>query len=299
MTSLCTRCALRFERAATKSTFTSNTFRSLSTSSVRHGHKTIPTFAPSSNPELDQVLASLRDKHFIPRMINNSQRKLIFAPKNKQLLEESPQTVSIGGQDVQLRWIDQRTEIPNRQHLISSALNLMNEGQPSDWQNLRPMLMGLHQTGKPLWPRQYAKAVRLAANKGQFGLILDCLTHADTTGMSLKGHRTLGKVMTALRETGRGRKGGWSKENLEKAIRDADYVARLLEDEKHGDGKHIRPNDPRTRPDVMAVFLELHAVYAVKYLNGKDGYGRVSALADRMLSNMTDTVQVVSCALNR
>ena len=65
-----------------------------------------------------------------------------------------------------------------------------------------------------------------------------------------------------------------------------------LEDTEHGTGKFVHSGDPRRRPEVLSVFLELAAVYAYKYQGAKDLDGKVKAYAERLLSNIEGAERV-------
>ncbi|KAK3681503.1 hypothetical protein LTR37_020896 [Vermiconidia calcicola] len=280
MASSCTRCALRLQRATeptTRRTFTTTPTR-------RRGG--LPTFTPTSSPELDSLLSTLRTQHFVPAALTPPERKLIFSPKSRQYLAENPQATSIGNsEDVELKWIDQRTQIPNRVKLLKRAIRLMRESEEkAAWNQLPALLAGLKKMKKPATDRQMAKMVRLASNAGRFGIVLQCLHQVHNTGMSLKNDEVLDAVGWGLRQIAA--RDGWSREGLEKALRDAKEVAMQLEDEEHGTGATVRPGDPRRRPEVVGVFLELAAVYAYRFQDGKDGDGKVRAYAERLLSNI-------------
>ncbi len=109
----------------------------------------------------------------------------------------------------------------------------------------------------------------------------------------MKHQEVLEAVMWAVRELGRGAEGGWPKEGLEKAIKDANELAMCLEDEDHGSGRNLQPGDPRTRPEVLAVFLELVAVYAVKYMDPRDAGDRVRVYVERLLGNIEGVEMVL------
>jgi hypothetical protein len=284
MASLCTRCLLRSSRRAYS---TAPSFA-----------KPLPVFTPTSSPELDTLLSTIRSKHIIPHVLHKAERKLIFGIKNREYLEESPQTTTIGGEEIQLEWIDQRTEIPNRRKLMKRVLQLMKEGEPQDWENLPKLLLGLTRAKKTPSPRQLAKMVRLATNAGRFGIVMRCLQRPIATGMSMEKEEVLRAVMWALREVGRGERGGWEQEGVGKALRDANEIASLLESEGHGSGTYVKKNDPRTRPEVLAIFLELAAVQAWKFQDGMDTDGRVRAFAERLLSNVERAAKVsqISCS---
>jgi hypothetical protein len=84
---------------------------------------------------------------------------------------------------------------------------------------------------------------------------------------------------------------------LEKALKQADDLAELLESADHGSGRKLSPNDPRTRPAVIGLFLELHAVYAQQYQNGQDVSGKVKAYATRFMATFDQSHQVRSLPL--
>ncbi|KAK5166600.1 uncharacterized protein LTR77_008143 [Saxophila tyrrhenica] len=292
MSNLCTRCALRLQRAAAAPSHTTTT-RSLSTTPIRP--KALPTFQSTSSPELDDILSTFRSKHIIPRMLSNHDRNLIFSLKTRKYLEENPQTVTIGDEDIDLQWIDQRTEIPNRREMMWQTMRLMREGEPGDWNNLPALLEGLAKVKRGANERQMAKMVRLASERGRFGIVLQCLHQARRTGMTLRREEVLNAVVWALREMGRAGvnveggevdRGSWERAGLEKAIKDANEIAVLLEEPEHGTGNIVRQGDPRTRPEVLSVFLELNAAYAYRFQDGKDVDGKVRAYTDRLLANI-------------
>ncbi|KAF2170975.1 hypothetical protein M409DRAFT_63978 [Zasmidium cellare ATCC 36951] len=284
MASICHRCALRLQRAAqaeiptlSKRTFSSTTTR----------QRTLPTFTEASNPELNNVLATLREKHFIPAYLRKQERKMIFKHEFKQYLQDNPQTVYLGEEEVQLQWIDRNRDIPARKDLVNQALNLIAEGESSDWQNLPKLLQALNEgVKKPATPEQMEKIMRKALQNGKIGIIIQCLQQAGKTGMTLNNEHVLRSVISGLHELAVG--SDWSESATGRALRDANVVSLLLESEEHGTGRKLTPNDPRTRPEVLGVFLELTAVYAYKFEEAKDTQGLVKAYAGRLLSNLKD-----------
>ena len=166
----------------------------------------------------------------------------------------------------------------------------MAQGEKSDWNNLPALLAGLHKAKRTPNDRQLGKMVRLAVNSGRFGTVLQCLHQAHNTGMTLKKDEVLNAVIWGLREIAQS--GEWSEESLSKAIRDANEVAMQLEDTEHGSGKYVRVGDPRRMPEVLSVFLELAAVYAWKFQEGKAVDGKVKAYAERLLANIEGAERV-------
>ena len=287
---ICTRCALRLQKATDNLQPISRAF---SSSPSKRSKGALPTFTPTSNPELDAALSSFRYKHFLPAALSKPEQKLIFKHRNRAFLAENPQTVTLGSEEIQLEWIDRKLGgIPNRVKLLKKTVKLMADGETSDWNNLPALLTGLCKAKRTPTDRQLAKMVRLAVNKGRFGTVLQCLHQAHNTGMSMKKPEVLDAVVWGLREIAQ--KGKWSEQSLEKAIRDAKEVAMRLEDLEHGTGKYVGKGDPRRRPEVLGVFLELAAVYASRFQDGKDVDGKVKAYAERLLANI-EGAERVSC----
>lgn len=160
----------------------------------------------------------------------------------------------------------------------------MSKGGASDWRQLPELLKGL--TKAKMTPRYevMGKIARKAIEADQFGIILQCLHQASKTEMRLSKIEVLYNVIYGLRAMAMNDR--WSEKATAKAIRDANEVAMLLEEEEHGGGKVLRPADPRVRPYILAVYLELAAVYAFKYQDGKDVDGKVKAYAERLMFNM-------------
>lgn len=281
MAAVCHRCALRLQRIAQAdaAVFRKRTFSSTSTL-----HR-LPTFADSSNPELNEALTQLRDKHLVPAYLGKQQRKLIFGQKYKQFLQDNPQTAYPGGQEVELRWIDRKRDIPKRRPLVSKALHLIMDSESNDWQNLPLVLEGMKEgVKKPLREQDLEMLVRKALQRGKLGVIIQCLQQSEKTGMSLEQEYVLRSVVYGLREMAF--RSGWDRATTAKALRDANVISLLLESEEHGSGRKLKPDDPRVRPEILGVFLELAAVYAKKHSESKDGQGLVKAYAGRLVSSL-------------
>ena len=207
-------------------------------------------------------------------------------------LTESPQAVSIGGEEIQLEHLGGHGVMPNRKKQLQHVLRILKtSSEASDWAILPGLLKGLHSMGKDPPPRVRARIVRLAALRGQFGVILVALGKVRETGFTLKDPLTLGAVVWGLRQVAE--RDNWNEEGVARAIKDANAVATLLESELHGSGKKLRVNDPRTRPSVLGVYLELAAVYAWRFKDGQDVDGKVEAFAERLMSNVSDEQMTV------
>jgi hypothetical protein len=184
--------------------------------------------------------------------------------------------------------IDRRSEIPARKPLVLKALSLIE--QNDEWRQLPSLLEGLHKARPQPDLALQEKILRKLQLADQFPVILRSLRRSAATGLSLKNDAVLNQVLNALRETASLE--NWEKTRLEKALKQADDLAELLESADHGSGRKLSPDDPRTRPAVIGLFLELHAVYAQQYQNGQDVSGKVKAYATRFMATFTQSHQV-------
>lgn len=281
MASVCRRCVLRLQRAAQADT---RHLANRSFSSTSSAQRQLPTFTQTDNHELNDVLSTFREKHLIPAYLTRQERKLIYKQKYRQQLEDNPTTALAGGSEVPLRWIDRRREVPGRGRLVRRALDLMFEGNDAkDLPNLPALLQGLKEgVKKPLGNNLAEKLIRKSIESGKFGQVIRCLQQANRTGLTLKNEFVLRAVLCGLHDIAQS--SDWSKGATERALRDANVIAAQLESEEHGTGRELAENDPRTRPEVVGVFLELAAVYVYKHADAKDESGLVKAYAERLVN---------------
>ncbi|KAJ9629787.1 hypothetical protein H2203_002168 [Taxawa tesnikishii (nom. ined.)] len=240
----------------------------------------LPVFTDTSSPELDHALSTLRSKHFVPAYLNKRQRNLIFKDKFKTELENTPSYATLGEEEIPLEHIDRTRDIPARVPLLQQTVDLMQA--PEDWKQLPAILEGLHKAKAAVKTSFLEKTVRKAIQAGQLRTVLACLQKANATGLSLRNERILRLVIWGLHQEAQTE--SWDQEHLKKALQYANNVAQLLEQAQHGTGRTVLPNDPRTDPAVIGVYLELAAVNAWKYQDKKDTDGSVMKYAERLMS---------------
>lgn len=242
----------------------------------------LPQFDETSNEELDNVLSELRNKHFVPAYLNNRQRNLIFKEKYKTELENAPAYATLGGEDIKLEHIDRIRDVTGYRNLVNNAISYAQE--PEDWAQLPAVLEGLHTAKQTVKGHLLAKLVRKTVEAGQARVFIRCLHRAEKTGVTLKDNdEILQYILWGIHH--QAQTGGWVEKNVQKAARLSSEVAQLLEDERHGTGRHLSENDPRTRPQVIGVFLELAAVNAYRYTGRNDADGSVKKYAERLMAN--------------
>ena len=257
--------------------------RAFSTTPYRNRQDTIPSFNTSSNEELNEILTEIRQKHLIPAYVSDSARNMMFSSKHREYLGQNPLKVDAGGQEVELKPIN-RYEVRARANLLIKAVNLMAKEGGAEWDNLPALLTGLSHGNHTTRKKSQAKLARLAIRGGRFDVIMKCLAQVESTGLSLEHKEVLDEAVWGLHTMAR--EGGWSKDTTAKAIKNAQMLVTQLESKRHGATSEIRPDDPRIRPDVLGLLLELSAVYADKHQGGKDLTGSVYSYAERLLSNI-------------
>lgn len=220
---------------------------------------------------------------------------MIFGTKNRKQLEDNPQTVQIGEEEIELKWMDRHTEIPNRKVLIRQALSLMEQsGERKAWSNLPAMLVGLTHIGAKIDEKMMDMIVRRAVSADRLDIIIQCLEQSRFTGMTLKREEILRNVVWGLHS--HAQNADWSEGAVRKSLAEARQLALMLEAEEHGSGKVLVRDDPRQRPEVIGVFLELAAVNAYKHHDKTDQGGVLTAYATRLLSCIGEKAQPQSFA---
>ncbi|KAF7122994.1 hypothetical protein CNMCM5793_001170 [Aspergillus hiratsukae] len=257
------------------------------TQSRTYANNAIPTFPPTSSPELDQALKRFREEVFIPFGLNTEQRRLMFRKKYAEKLEQEPVTVNIGDNDepYQLRPMDPLSR--PRKKGFRDVVALMETKQ--DWQNLAPFIGGLRMSNRKTSIAHWEWIVRKAGNADALGAILECAKQAERTGLRLNHNGLVERIFFWLHLRAlKAPEGQFKEPALSKALSLAKQFAALMEAPEHA--PNTRPNqtipdDPKRQPFVIGILLELSAARAVNELGGKDETGDVHAYAERLMAN--------------
>ncbi|RHZ49068.1 uncharacterized protein CDV56_103554 [Aspergillus thermomutatus] len=252
------------------------------TQSRTYSHNAIPTFPPTSSPELDQALKRFREELFIPFGLNTEQRRLMFREKYAEKLEQEPVTVNIGDNDepYQLRPMDPLSRPPKKE--FRNVVSLMKTKQ--DWQNLVPFLGGLRMSKRKLGIANWEWTVRKAGAADALGAILECAKQAERTGLRLNNNGIAQRIFFELHR--KAQNGQFKDPAVSKALTIAKQFAALMEAPEHAPKKtESMEADPKRQPFVIGTLLELSAARAVNELGGKDKTGDVYAYAQRLLAN--------------
>lgn len=158
-----------------------------------------------------------------------------------------------------------------------------------DWNNLPILLEGLRTSGRKLKPQYLEKLVRKAGQAGRQSVVIECARRVSRTGFILKDLNLVRQVMWWIQYKPLSTQ--WSAATMKKALAMAEQVAFLMEDEEHSGGGLRGAADPRARPEVVGVILQLAAAHA-KLSTGKDEDGKVQLYAQRLLGTLTRNVDL-------
>ncbi|KAL1974762.1 hypothetical protein VTN31DRAFT_4966 [Thermomyces dupontii] len=241
---------------------------------VRHASAKVPSFTPTSSPELDQALSRIRDELFIPYSLDPTQKRLVFKQKYSEKLDEEPVTVTIGDEKIQLRPMDHQTR-PRKEEIVP-IIKMMKTTK--DWQNVIPLLTGLREHRRFLTDGRWEWLVRMAGNANAMGIILECAKQADRTGFRLRKPGVVQRVFFELH-----RMAHVGPESAAKALRLGRQMVDMMDWPEHVN--HDVNEDPKRRPFLIGGLLELYAIRAWNELGGKDADGAVQRYAERLLTN--------------
>ncbi|KAN0078729.1 hypothetical protein V8E54_005242 [Elaphomyces granulatus] len=253
-------------------------FRQSLISSRGYSKNAIPSFAPTSSTELDQILNRFREELFIPVGLGARQRRLIFQPKYSEKLEEEPITVTIGQDETfQLRPLDPQS-LPRKEEIVQ-VVSLMKTTK--DWQNIIPFLVGMRMSRRFLTQGRWEWLIRKAGEADSLGIILELAKQSDKTGLKLKEIDIVHRLFFALHQ--KAQAADFEGDSMKKALSLAKQFAMLLEAPEHIN--HNITLDPKRRPFIIGVLLELSAARALDESEGRDEGGHVKSFAEKLLAS--------------
>ncbi|KAF7859652.1 hypothetical protein EAF04_008731 [Stromatinia cepivora] len=262
--------------------------RSFTNSGVcqRVGH--VPSFTPTSSPELDALLLKYRKNLFLPAHLAEYDQRLVYSTKHAQSLLSDPVKVKIGGEEFVLEHINRLKDIPHTIKGFREVLNLMTEKK--DWDNLPQLLEGHRDCKRPISSALYCQTIRRAGLVGRMDAIIESARRVRHTGFRLKDEEIVMQMMYWIYY--KAQVSGFEEHETEQALAWAEAVADLLEDPRHAGDKGPLlvedGNDVRALPEVIGVLLQLAAVRAIKHTDGKDVDGKVATYTTRLLGTQYD-----------
>ncbi|CAI6305179.1 unnamed protein product [Periconia digitata] len=257
--------------------FTTTTRRAFSQTPIPH-RGSLPVYLEASKPELTDRLATTNSRILLPKLLTKEQEQLIYKPRNKARLEADPIEITLGDVTLPLEHIDRNRDIPSRRKNLYRIIELSETKE--DWENVLRVAIGYESAGIHLKPEWKQKVVRHLNEAGAQHLILKALQRASSTGISLRDWDILVEVLKAARNIAA--QADWEQEELQKALKFAEQVVELMEDDVHL-GRAKGEADYRTHPSVIAVPLEMAAELAYRH---EGDTARVKKYAGKLMKGL-------------
>ena len=215
----------------------------------------LPSFQQSSSPELDDLLAMMRDKIFLPGYLTPAQRKLVRKRKFASQLEHDPTFANVGGEEIQLHSIDVIKDVPGTFQSLQRVLELAESNQ--DWVSVLAVMEGLNNAGLQKGVRSgwKEKFIRKACDQGRGGIVLQALQQVERNSLSLKDEGVRFQAFNGIHRCAK--QAEWSEEALDDSIRWCIRAISLLELDGHCGSGRIVENDGRSDPLIIGVTLDL------------------------------------------
>ncbi|KAI1457601.1 hypothetical protein F4805DRAFT_166654 [Annulohypoxylon moriforme] len=250
-------CASNGAFEATSRKIAAHTLRTFSSTAQRN--KEMVYFTKSSSPELDKILNEIRQKIILPAYLPKDQQKKIYAKKYEKLLQADPITIEIDGEVNKFRYQDPFVSIPSTSKSLYSAISLFT---PEDFSNLRPLIEGLTIAGRNLDSGIQAKIIRKAGHKGRIYDIIELARGVRRTNFKLDSAEKITELLHWVQM--KAVDSAWDPEETAKALRWAEIVVDLVEEEDHRPGaakdSMLLAQDPTT----SLATLHLAAALALK-----------------------------------
>ncbi|KAI5791821.1 hypothetical protein EDC01DRAFT_728412 [Geopyxis carbonaria] len=232
----------------------------------------LPTFNPTSNPELDAKLQFIREEHFIPSHLLQRHRNLIYRKKNHSILNEEPLNVEVSGTPITLLPKERQVSVPLK--AVSQAMSLMKE--PTDLDALPGLIEGFAQTKMSLRPAQLEKMARILTLSCRWDLIMKIARGAKTYPHGFKFTTPVAReFMRGLRI----RNQLPVKNEVIKSICDGEELLQMF-------GSTQYKKDPTLRlgrdPVIVGTLLAMVSSRDIRFYDGKDETGIIKKCVYRL-----------------
>ena len=250
----------------------------------------IPTFTPTSSPELDELFLNFREKIFSPFALAQHHRDLIYKKRRHPILLNDPGvTVTLSNdEEIRLMPLEPR-ERPNKRKSLNRLIELLKESTDAEgWTNLPAFLEGMEMAKEELPEAWIERLTRSANMAGKSGVIKLCAEMVKKTGATLANPAMTRELMLGYHM--QAAQGQFSGEPLQKALKSAEQVSFMMEDKLHCAGTlKAGEQDMRKDPVVLGVLLELAACNVMDMNRGaEDTDGKVARLVTKTLACTKD-----------
>ena len=144
-------------------------------------------FTPTSSPELDALFKQYRETLFIPSVLSESHRRMIYRESNRNVLVNEPGvTVTLpNDEDLKLKPMKLKDR-PVKKKALSQIQRLLASTQDDEvWHNLMPFLVGMNTAKESIPASWLAQITRKAHELGKHQLVFRCAEQAKRTNFKL------------------------------------------------------------------------------------------------------------------
>ncbi|KAI8962493.1 hypothetical protein F5Y11DRAFT_322751 [Daldinia sp. FL1419] len=265
----------------------SSTHRTFSSTARRNAG--ITHFTPTSSPELDDLLNTIRHKIILPAYLPTEQRKKITSPKYEKKLQSDPITIEIDGEVLKFRFQDPFKDIPQTRRSVVNAISRFET--PEDFANLRPLIEGVAYARRHFDASFYCKVLRVLGAKGRIFDVIELARGVARSGFRLDSSEKVNEVMHWVQM--KAIDSAWDPEETAQALRWAEMVLELLQEEDHQPKRRKNESTlegelPLHR-DPMVLLAPLHLSAA---LVSKQGAEANDAVVDKLVKHARDVVRL-------
>ncbi|KAI5817707.1 hypothetical protein BZA77DRAFT_343370 [Pyronema omphalodes] len=232
----------------------------------------LPTFEPTSNPDLDASLSEIRTKLFIPSRMSPSHQALQLRAKNHRLLETEPVEVEVAGEIVPLVPLKHAHTIPTSSY--TQAISQIKT--PADCDVIPGLIKGFAQAGRKLRVGQLEKTARVIVFNGRTDLIHELVGVAgETSGWKFN--------LQIAREFMRGAKvHNLAATNKKQALKAVKIVEKLMWAFGRNNKVAVMRSTLQNDPIVNGLALSINTSTAIRFYDGKDHAGQVAAVLKKL-----------------
>ncbi|OTA61894.1 hypothetical protein K449DRAFT_434218 [Hypoxylon sp. EC38] len=246
-------------------------------------------FTPTSSPELDELLTTIRHKIILPAYLPTEQRKKIFSPKYEKKLQSDPIIIEIDGEVLKFRHVNPFHDMPQTRRSVVNAISQFST--PADFVNLRPLLEGIAYARRKFDHSFYCKVLRVVGEKGHIYDIIECARGVARTGFKLDTSEKVNEILHFVQM--KAIESGWDEAATAKALRWAEMVLELMEKEEHQPRRtkdeHMVEGELPLHRDPMVLLAPLHLTAA---LVAKKGPEADADLVDKLNKYAKDIVRL-------